>query len=97
MLSPRLQERNVLVHSLDPTSKTDSVGWLGTNSMPEFGDLIQIQTLDPGLVPTDLAGVDAGSKNKRRLVIVGDVHGCKEECEFYTFSSNKIKTDNISN
>ena len=51
--------------------------------MPQFDDLIQIQTLDPELVPMDLAGVDAGSKNKRRLIIVGDVHGCKEECEFY--------------
>jgi hypothetical protein len=49
--------------------------------MPRFEDLILIQTLDPELVPTDLAGEDAGSKNKKRLVIVGDVHGCKEECE----------------
>jgi hypothetical protein len=87
----------MLIHSLDPTSKTDSVGWFGTNSMPEFGDLIQIQTLDPGLVPTDLAGMDAASNNKRRLVIVGDVHGCKEERELHTDSRNKIMTDSAPN
>jgi hypothetical protein len=96
VLSPRLQERNILAHSLDPTSKTNSVGWFGANSMPEFGDLIQIQTLDPGLVPTDLAGVNAGSNAKRRLVIVGDVHGCKEECELYPFVRNRTRTDNVS-
>lgn len=50
--------------------------------MPQFNDLVHIQKLNPDLVPVDLAGVDADSKKRKRLIIVGDVHGCKEECKF---------------
>lgn len=78
LLYPRLQERANLLHSLDPTTKI-RFGWYGTNSLPKFDDLIQIETLDPSLVPgAQLEGEQAGPK--RRLVVVGDVHGCKEEC-----------------
>ncbi|KAJ5689493.1 hypothetical protein N7462_003885 [Penicillium macrosclerotiorum] len=78
ILYPRLQERSQLLHSLDPTSKTETGGWFGSNSLPRFDDLIQLRTLDPALLPVaPLEGEGAGSE--KRLVIVGDVHGCKEE------------------
>ncbi|KAJ5794914.1 Molybdenum cofactor biosynthesis MoeB [Penicillium paradoxum] len=75
-LSPRLEEEGALTESLDPTSKTR---WFGTNSSPLFDNLIPIRTLDSKLVPTDLTSHDAGAARRKRLIIVGDVHGCKEE------------------
>ncbi|KAJ5836660.1 hypothetical protein N7447_002686 [Penicillium robsamsonii] len=79
MLSSRIQEQNSLLHSLDPTSKTERIGLFGANSPPQFDGLIQMHTLDPDLVPGDLVGVDAEKSSRKRLIIVGDVHGCKEE------------------
>lgn len=70
-----------MLHSLDPASKAESGGWFGSNSLPKFDDLIQVRTLDPNLLPTvPLEGVDLAEWKKKRLIVVGDVHGCKEEC-----------------
>jgi hypothetical protein len=41
----------------------------GTNARPKFKDMIHIQTLNEKYLPV----------GDRRLVIVGDVHGCAEE------------------
>lgn len=99
LISPRIQERTSLLNSLDPNTKTDAVGRFGANAMPQFNDLIQIQKLSPDLVPGDLAGADADSKQKQRLVIVGDVHGCKKECEshdiFNAHTHFQIKADSF--
>ncbi|KAJ5709134.1 Molybdenum cofactor biosynthesis MoeB [Penicillium malachiteum] len=78
ILYPRLEERSSLLHALDPASKAEAGGWFGTNSLPRFDDLIQIRTLDPDFLPTVPLEGDADWK-KKRLIIVGDVHGCKEE------------------
>jgi hypothetical protein len=48
-------------------------GTFGINVRPEFTDMLQVQYLDSKFVP----GATHGSK--QRLVVVGDVHGCKEE------------------
>lgn len=83
VLSPRLEERKHLLHSLDPNSRTALGGWFGTNSPPRFDGLTRIGTLDPSLVPgAKNVGGNDGSRGRRRLVVVGDVHGCKEECMF---------------
>lgn len=81
LLSPRLQQQNSLLHSLDSTSETGTGESFGTDSSPQVDDLIQICTLDPNLVPADFTGSDAGATSRKRLVIVGDVHGCKHECK----------------
>jgi len=81
VLSPTLEERENLRQSLDPT-EADAGGWFGSNSLPRFDDLLQIGTLDPALVP----GAETGSKSgpsQKRLIVVGDVHGCKEECRCF--------------
>jgi hypothetical protein len=43
----------------------------GLNKKPEFKDLVQVKTLDKKHVP----------RGERRLMVVGDVHGCKKELE----------------
>ncbi len=48
------------------------LGYFGTNMLPEFVGMTHLKTLDEALVPR--------SGDKRRLIIVGDVHGCVDEC-----------------
>jgi len=54
----------------------------GSNMRPEFPDMTQVKTLDSALLP---------SKHQlaQRLVVVGDVHGCKAERK-YAFEHAKI-------
>jgi hypothetical protein len=91
-LYPRLQERSDLLHSLDPASKMESGGWFGSNSLPQFDGLIQVRTLDPDLIPmAPLEGVDSTEWEQKRLVVVGDVHGCKEECRWLLLSYTTLE------
>jgi hypothetical protein len=45
----------------------------GSNVRPSFTDMVQVNDLPSNLVP----GGEGG--DGRRLIFVGDVHGCKEE------------------
>lgn len=91
MLSPALEERGNLQHSLDPT-KADVGGWFGSNSVPRFDDLTQIASLDPALVPgAETQGSKSGSRSQKRLIVVGDVHGCKEECRCFRTRSGMVE------
>ncbi|KAJ5104922.1 hypothetical protein NUU61_002269 [Penicillium alfredii] len=79
-VTPRLQEQRSLLFSLDPASKDKFGGWFGTNSPPRFDYLIQIRNLDQALVPLALPEGDKDqSQRRRRLIVIGDVHGCKDE------------------
>jgi len=51
------------------------VGAYAAHSQPEFTDMVLVQTLDQSLVPTSGTRKDWNG----RLVIVGDVHGMKNE------------------
>ena len=76
-LSPRFNEHLLLKGSLDARlSKLN--GMFGANIRPEFADMVHLETLDSSLVP--VAGRENGN---RRLIVVGDVHGCKEEREYH--------------
>lgn len=46
----------------------------GTNVRPSFTDMPHVKTLPDHLVP----GVEGSD---RRLIFIGDVHGCKDERE----------------
>lgn len=84
-VTPQLKENATLVRSLDPQLKDEVGGWFGANSLPGFDDLVKIRTLSPSLLPADQAGEGT---SRRRLIVVGDVHGCKLECMFiYTSTS----------
>ena len=42
--------------------------------------LIQIRTLDPELLPGDIT--TTGQQHPKRLIIIGDVHGCRASCRY---------------
>ena len=65
------EEHKLLGESLKERMKTGD-GWFGENMRPEFLDLVHVMTLDQELVPK---GAD-----HRRLILVGDVHGCHDDC-----------------
>lgn len=77
VVSPQLKENAALVRSMDPRMKESVGGWFGANSLPRFDGLVMVGVVDEALVPAGVAGEGTGS---RRLVVVGDVHGCKDEC-----------------
>ncbi|MCJ1388556.1 hypothetical protein MMC18_001403 [Xylographa bjoerkii] len=70
-LGPKLSEHLMLKGSLDTRIKA-SKGWFGANMRPKFAGMVQLEHLDANLVPT-------GGRDRKRLIVVGDVHGCKDE------------------
>jgi len=75
-LEPQWEEHLLLGGSLDERMKTGK-GWFGSNKSLVFTDMVQLKTLDRRLVP------GSGSRRTgKRLISVGDVHGCKDECTF---------------
>ncbi|KAI9832162.1 MAG: hypothetical protein M1819_004513 [Sarea resinae] len=72
-LSPRWAEQKIFRDSFDQEAMS-SKGWYGTNVRPAFTNMVQLKTLDSHLIPQSGRSMD-----DKRLVIVGDVHGCKDE------------------
>lgn len=68
---PRYSENVVLSESLRERMRTGD-GWFGQNMRPEFMDMVHLQTLDQRLLPQ--------KGDKDRLIVIGDVHGCMDEC-----------------
>lgn len=66
-------ERTTLNNAVNGRMNSN-LGYFGTNKLPQFVGMTQLKTLDTHFVP--------GATNSRRLIFVGDVHGCHEECEF---------------
>ncbi|OQE19440.1 hypothetical protein PENSTE_c015G09556 [Penicillium steckii] len=78
VISPQLDERAAMIRALDPHTRKG--GRFGANSLPSFEDLTLIKNLDPKFLPGGPVNVEnIGGESRRRLVIVGDVHGCKDE------------------
>lgn len=67
---PSWTEHRLLSQSLNQRMKTGE-GWFGENLRPEFLDMVQVKTLDQDLIPA--------REDRRRLVVIGDVHGCSDE------------------
>ncbi|QSS58442.1 serine/threonine phosphatase [Histoplasma capsulatum] len=80
LVSPRLREHNDLLRALDPNFGDGLRGWFGLNSMPKFNDLVYLRSLDPKLLPGEKEP-SADSPHKKRLIVIGDVHGCLDELE----------------
>lgn len=77
----------------DLEAKKGLRGSFGANMRAEFGGMVQMMSLDEGSdydhdyegrggQETETAN-NHENKSTRRLVVVGDVHGCIDECEFF--------------
>jgi len=70
-ISPAWQQERLLDDSLATATKSKTL--FGANIRPSFPDMIHLQELDPSLLPATSKVAD------RRLIFIGDVHGCAEE------------------
>ena len=72
-IGPRFSESHGLQQSASERIR-NAEGWFGENLRPEFVNMAQVDTLDESFLP--------GGPNvhdERRLIIIGDVHGCNDE------------------
>ncbi|KAL9136424.1 MAG: hypothetical protein Q9175_002360, partial [Cornicularia normoerica] len=69
---PTWTEHRLLSQSLNERMKTGE-GWFGENMRPEFLDMIEVKTLDQDLIPA--------REDRKRLIVIGDLHGCSDELE----------------
>lgn len=60
--------------SLNRIVGTGDGGLFGSNSRPNFPGIVQVADLDPSLLPQRKG-------HKKRLIFIGDIHGCKKELE----------------
>jgi len=79
ILEPFVTAEKAALASLRSELKVASGGFFGTNVRPDFPGTIPLMTLDPKLLPRSPKRQLPGSKGKRRLIFVGDIHGCKDE------------------
>lgn len=70
-VEPQSQERIELNNALQGKFNPGQ-NMYGTNARPEFRDMIHIRTINQKLIPQ--------KGHKARLIVVGDVHGCVDEC-----------------
>ncbi|ETN44591.1 uncharacterized protein HMPREF1541_10261 [Cyphellophora europaea CBS 101466] len=74
VLWPWLEEERAAWDTFHTFSESTSQPLFGTNSRPHLGGLIQTKDLDSSLLP----GAPNADKS-RRLIFIGDIHGCKKE------------------
>ena len=67
---PTWTEQRLLSQSLNERMKTRE-GWFGENMRPEFLDMVQVKTIDQDVIPA--------REDQKRLIVIGDVHGCADE------------------
>lgn len=74
----RWREHTVLKNAVSGGKLQNGFGSFGTNMRAEFGGLVHLRSLGE-----DYGVGRQGRNDESRLVVVGDVHGCIDECEFY--------------
>ncbi|OCT45667.1 Ser/Thr protein phosphatase family [Cladophialophora carrionii] len=62
-------------------SESAAGGVFGVNKHPGLPGSIHVKTLDPDLLPRSTKGKTGPEAVKKRLVFIGDIHGCREELE----------------
>ncbi|OAG45198.1 hypothetical protein AYO21_00546 [Fonsecaea monophora] len=81
VIAPLIEEGRSAWSALKSNSAAGAAGTVSEASHPKFPGMVLVKTLDPALLPhssTDNTGVHS---RKKRLVFVGDIHGCREELQ----------------
>lgn len=89
VVQPMMKEHEDILTSLNVDTLEKVGGWFGTNVRPEFVDVVPMRTLDPAFLPSP--EMMQGHKSSRRLIIVGDVHGCQDECKSYLYELTRCE------
>ena len=76
-VAPAIDEEKRLDDAFESAEKKGNK--FGTNVTPSFTDMPHVKILPDHLIP----GRERGD---RRLIIIGDVHGCKDECMYFRYS-----------
>jgi hypothetical protein len=76
VIRPHIRETQAALATFEDVKP--ATGLYGHNQRPSFSDMIQLKTLDPELLP-DEGKLRLPTSRRRRLVFVGDIHGCKDE------------------
>lgn len=71
---PWIEEEKAAYDTFDAFQDDSVHSLFGTNSRPHLDGLIQTKELDPSLLPGGPKAAKA-----RRLIFIGDIHGCKKE------------------
>ena len=77
-VGPTWTQHRLQTKSFNKRIKTGE-GWFGENVRPEFLDMVQVKTLDQHLIPA--------RDDRKRLIVIGDVHGCSDERKFVNLLS----------
>ncbi|KAI9795853.1 MAG: hypothetical protein M1833_006802 [Piccolia ochrophora] len=77
-LRPHLEIQTSMAKAFDERMHQKQ-GWYGVNIRPAFTDMIHLQNLDERLKPTVPKSGGGSTRTGKRLIVVGDVHGCKKE------------------
>ncbi|KAL8973438.1 MAG: hypothetical protein Q9197_002315 [Variospora fuerteventurae] len=86
-VAPSWEEHRLLNDALDEKVRKGTA-WYGLNLRPAFMDMIQLERLDVGELPQE--------DGKRRLIFIGDVHGCYAELQaLVTETKYNNHTDHI--
>ncbi|KEF63886.1 uncharacterized protein A1O9_01864 [Exophiala aquamarina CBS 119918] len=81
IVAPFVEEETAVWKSLSLATVPSGAGLFGTNARPRFPNMIHLQDLDPKLLPRTSRGKHEGIKDMKRLIFMGDIHGCKKELE----------------
>ncbi|KIW68149.1 hypothetical protein PV04_04115 [Phialophora macrospora] len=79
VVSPFVQEGRSAWSALN--SESAAGGIFGVNKHSKFPGPVHVKTLDPNLLPRPTKEKTGSESGRKRLVFVGDIHGCREELE----------------
>lgn len=81
IVAPFVEQEKAVWDLLNINTTNSAAGIFGTNVRPFFPNMIHLRDLDPNLLPRSSQGKHKGAENKKRLIFIGDIHGCKKELE----------------
>lgn len=93
LLQPPVEDYPIIVEPIEVDVIASLSDWSIPNRPPVFEDVSSMRTLDPALLPSYERS--RFRFRKRRLVFIGDVHGCYDELEELIENIGLTATDHV--